>query len=125
MNSDFKVLPVLFIIFFILYTIRKFEILKNFDLIYLSREQKLGLKNFFNNRLHYFNQLSEKDKNRFILRAYKLAKNINVIGKDDFKITSNVKLFIVAAQVQLTFGFNHFSLNKFHTILVYPDSYRN
>ena len=88
-------------------------------------EKKWMLKNFYSKRLHFFNKLSEKDRERFVLRAYKLAKSIKIIGREDFIVTYDVRLFIVAAQVQLTFGFNQFFLNKFHTILVYPDAYRN
>lgn len=125
MNSDLNILPGLILCFFLIYTLFQFGILKKLDLIFLSREKKWKLKNFFSKHFHFFNQLSEKDKERFILRAYKLSKSINIIGKQDFKITDEVKLFVVAAQVQLTFGFRHYALGKFHTILVYPDAYQN
>ncbi|MFC2104975.1 zinc-dependent peptidase [Bacteroidota bacterium] len=50
---------------------------------------------------------------------------MNIIGKQDFKITSEVKLFVVAAHVQLTLGFSQYILPKFRTILIYPDAYEN
>lgn len=125
MNSDFNFLSGSVLVIFLLYTFFKFEVHNKLDILFLSREKKWYLKNFFSKHFHYFNQLSEKDKQRFIIRAYKLSKLKNIVGRQDFNITEEVKLFVVAAQVQLTFGFKQYTLNKFHTILVYPDAYEN
>lgn len=125
MESTDNIYFILILAFFIIYSIKYFGIFTLTNTLFLSREKKWKLKNFFGKHFHYFNQLSEKDKDRFILRAYKLSKSINIVGRQDFVITPEVKLFVVAAQVQLTFGFKQFELNKFQTILVYPDAYKN
>lgn len=116
---------ILILALFIVFSIKYFGFFNLLDVLVLSREKKWKLKNFFSKHFQYFNQLSKKDKERFIIRAYKLSKLKNIVGRQDFIITEEVKLFIVAAQVQLTFGFKQYTLNKFHTILVYPDAYEN
>jgi hypothetical protein len=125
MESTNNIFFILILTFFIIYSIKYFGIFGLLDVLFLNREKKWKLKNFFSKHFHYFNQLSEKDKERFIYRAYKLSNSINIIGRQDFVITPEVRLFVVAAQVQLTLGFKQYELNKFHTILVYPDVYKN
>lgn len=125
MQSGDQLYIVLIISFFVVFTLKHFGAFQNIDVLFLSKEKKWALNKFFSKHFHYFNQLTEDDRHRFITRAYKLAKNLKIIGRQDFEITNDVKLFVVAAQVQLTLGFNHYHLPKFHTILVYPDAYRN
>ena len=125
MQSTESLYFVLIISFFVVYTLKKFGVLQNLDVLFLSKDKKWELKNFFSKHFHYFNQLSEEDRQQFIIRAYKLAKNLKIIGRQDFEITEQVKLYVVSAQVQLTFGFDRYYFPKFRTILVYPDAYRN
>lgn len=125
MYSNENFYPILVLVVFILFVLKYFGVFKNLDILFLSREKKWALKNFFGKHFHYYNQLPEQDKERFIIRAYKLAKYFNIIGRQNFKLTYDIKLFIVAAQVQLTFGFKKYILPKFRTILIYPDAYKN
>jgi len=125
MNNNSNILPFLIIIFFLIYTLKKFGVLNYLDTILISRKTKQELKDFYSKQLNYFNSLPYKDRDRFVIRANKLKKSIHIIGKNDFKVTEEVRLLSIAAQVQLTFGFNQFFLNKFHTILIYPDTYES
>ena len=125
MYSNDYFYPILVLVVFTLLMIRYLGIFKNLDIVFLSREKKRGLKIFFSKHFHFFNQLSEKERDRFIIRAYKLVKYFRIIGRQDFKVTYDIKLFVVAAQVQLTFGFDKYILPKFRTILIYPDAYKN
>jgi len=125
MNDNSTILPVLIIILFLIYTLRKFNLLKNLDWLFVSKKKKEGLYRFYQDKLNYFRILSEKDKNRFLKRAYKLVKINTIIGRQGFKVTPEVKLLVVAAQIQITFGLYNYILPKFKTIFIYPGSYKN
>lgn len=125
MRSDTDIYPIIALVFLALFIIAKLGLLRNLDVMFLSREKKWTLKFFFGKHFHYYNQLSEKDRSKFITRAYKLAKYIKIEGRQEFIVTDAVKLFVVAAHVQLTLGFDQYILPKFRTILIYPDAYKN
>ena len=123
--QSFEFIPFLILIAFSLFTIKRFGILDFLRVKFLSREKKWMLKKFFSKHFDYFNHLSDKEKELFIVRAYRLIYSIKIIGRQDFKVTTDNKFFVIAAYVQLTFGFKYYNLPKFHTILVYPDAYKN
>lgn len=94
-------------------------------LFFLSSKEKLALSAFYSKNLPYFNKLDPKLQYRFMFRANSLRRSFKVVGRQGFQVTYEVRLMVVAALVQITFGFNHYRLPRFRTIFVYPDSYRN
>jgi len=116
------VLTVLFLVFFTLKQLNRF---KDVMRIFLSKSKYQDYDIFFKKYFNYYNLLSDKEKRRFIYRAYNLSNTLKIVGRQGFEISEKVKFFVVAAQVQLTFGFNNYYLNRFKTIFVYPDTYRN
>ncbi|MFC2151907.1 zinc-dependent peptidase [Bacteroidota bacterium] len=123
--QSIEYLPFIILLAFGLYTLKRFELFDLFRIAFLSREKRWKFKNFFSKHFNYFNQLSDKEKDIFIVRAYRLINSIKIIGRKDFEVTINEKLYVIAAYIQLTFGFKYYKLPKFHTILVYPDAFRN
>ncbi len=119
-NTNF---PLVLIAIFIFYTV--FRLRNYIGSLFLSKEKKRELHEFYSKRLNYYNQLSEKGKDRFLFRAYSMLSNFKIIGRNGFDITEEVTLFVLAAYIQLTLGFRSYSLPIFKTILIYPDSYRN
>lgn len=115
--------PLVIFASFILISI--YSISRRFGTLFLNKEKKRLLHEFYSKRLNYYNQLSEKGKDRFLQRAYSLSSNFKVIGRNGFEITEEVKLFVLAAYIQITLGYKYYSLPVFKTILIYPDSYRN
>jgi MtfA peptidase len=124
MNFDGQFYIVI-LVAFLLYTLKLFGIFSNWNLLFLSRDKKWKLNRFYGKHFHFYNELNVKDRERFIKRAFLLSGSINIVGRQDFKVTDDVRLFVVAAQVQLTFGFKRYFLPKFKTILIYPDAYKN
>ena len=110
---------------FIIYTLRRFEIFDFLKVLFMGTDKKRALKQFFSSHFKYFNQLSDQEKDIFVIRAYKLLQKVRIIGRQDFKVSTDIKLFVIAAYVQLTFGFKFYMLPKFRTILLYPDAYQN
>ncbi len=125
MQTDNNIFYILFIIFVIIYTLRQFLRYKDFKSLFISKNKISELDIFFSKYFKYYNQLNPKEQKSFIKRAYNLSLSVQILGKEKFEITEKVKLFVVAAQVQLTFGFRRYDLPIFRRILVYPNAYRS
>lgn len=125
MNSNETVLFVFVILVLIALIFKSLTGFKKVRSLFLSKTKQRKLDELFGKYFHYYNQLTKKQKSKFIFRANDLAHNIRIIGKQNFEITEEVKLFVVAAQVQLTFGFRNYYLPMFRSIIIYPDSYKN
>ncbi len=118
MNST---LPILIILF--LFTIRVFS--RIFGLFIVPYNEGKALKTFYEKYSHYFNQLTPRLQKRFIYRAYSLSKFIKVIGRQGFVVDRKVVLYVVAAYVQITFGFSYYNIPRFKTVIIYPDSFKS
>lgn len=73
------------------------------------------------NEYRYYEQLSPVLKKRFLQRMSFLLNRKKIVGEEDFVVTDEVRHKVIAAFVQLTFGFEEYELPRFHTIVVYPD----
>lgn len=71
----------------------------------------------------YYQQLQPGDQRRFALRVQRFILLKRFIPRQMPEVTSEMKVLIAAAAVQLTFGLPHVYLRHFRTILIYPDSY--
>ncbi len=125
MQTDHNIFYILFIIFIVVYTFRQFFRYKDLKGLLIRKAKISELDSFFNRYFNYYNQLNLNDRKRFIKRAYNLSLSVQIFGKQKFEITEKVKLFVVAAQVQLTFGFRRYDLSIFRRILIYPYAYRS
>jgi Mlc titration factor MtfA (ptsG expression regulator) len=125
MDPDSKIFYVLIIGFLIIYTLGRFNFFRDFKGLFQSKKQKNDFDLFFSRNFSYYNLLSAKEKQRFIFRSYNLLQKIKIIGRQGFEVTGQVKLFVAAAQVQLTFGLDYYFLPVFKTIFIYPGSYKN
>lgn len=125
MNSNDALFYTLFIVFFILFTLRYFGVHKYLRQTIISKEKKAILTKFYSKHIYYFNQLTEIEKDKFVKRAYRLIHFVKIAGRMGFTITTEVKLIVIAAYVQITFGYKYYFLTRFNTILVYPDMYQN
>lgn len=112
---------ILVLIFFILFTYKIFS--KIFGLFYIPSQHKSNLHSFYSRYSNYFNNLSPKLQKRFVYRSYSISGSIKVVGRQGFEVNQHTILLVVAAIVQITFGFRYYNLPRFRTILVYPDSY--
>ncbi len=120
--------PYIYLIFIAIITfwfLKKSILFQNFQSLFISKQRRQELHIFFNKFFIYYNQLPEKLKSRFLYRVHDLNNFISITGKQNFKVTDEVKLFVVAAQVQLTFGYKKYFLSHFRNVLIYPDSYLN
>ncbi len=75
-------------------------------------------------RFSYYNSLSENKKFRFLIRLHRFLKVKKFRGGDGLQITEEMKVFVSASAVQLTLGLSKFTLEHFHTIIIYPGIFK-
>ncbi|MDX9695786.1 MAG: zinc-dependent peptidase [Bacteroidales bacterium] len=125
MDPYSKLLYFLTIALLVMFTLRHFEYFRDLRRIFLSKKQKTDFDQFFARNFNYYNFLTDSDKKRFIFRVYNLSQKIKIVGRQNFQVTNQVKLVVLAAHVQLTFGLDYYLMPIFKTILIYPGAYRN
>lgn len=122
--QDFLFIPL--IVFFSLgIIVRIFRRDTNYRAIAASKKALGILDQFYSKTFYYYSLLSEKEKKRFLLRTYVLSRRLRIKGCGGFEVTDPVRLFVAAAQTQLTFGFKRYFLPKFKTIFIYPEAFLN
>ena len=87
MYSNDYFYPILVLSIFTLFSLKYLGVFEYLKIIFISRKKKWILKNYYEKHFYYYNQLSDKEKERFIIRAYILINKIQITGRQDFKIT--------------------------------------
>lgn len=85
----------------------------------LSKPQKQILQKQFS----FYNKLQEKQKKYFEHRVASFIKDKEFIGRQDLKITEEMKVLISATAVMLTFGFRDFYIGLIDKIFIYPKAF--
>jgi len=94
-------------------------------LTYFPKAEARAMDRFYRQHSLYYSKLDDRQKKRFLQRAYSFTKSLKIVGRMGVEVTQSIKLMVVAAMVQITFGFQRYFLKKFRTVFVYPDSFRN
>jgi Mlc titration factor MtfA (ptsG expression regulator) len=85
----------------------------------LNSEQNSILKNQFS----FYKRLTEKEKKYFEHRVASFIIDKDFIGRENIKITEEIRTLISATAVMLTFGFRDFYIPLISKIIVYPDEF--
>ena len=72
----------------------------------------------------YFRNLSPAGKKKFVKRLHTFRHKKTFVGKNGLIIESSHEILISSAAIQITFGLENYVLNKFHQIMVFPDTFR-
>ena len=72
----------------------------------------------------YYRNLNEVNKKKFLNRLCILLKFIRFIPKELPRVTTEMKVVIGSAIIQITFGLDYYLLKQFNTIYVLPRMYR-
>jgi MtfA peptidase len=75
-------------------------------------------------KVPFYKQLSHSERKAFQFRVYRFLDSHTFVGQS-IEVTQEMKLLIAAMAVQLTFGLKNYMYDLFHTIIVYPTSYRS
>ncbi len=71
----------------------------------------------------YYRKLSKKGRQKFISRLLHLIQKKEFVGYHDLEIDFEMKVVVLSAHVQLTYGFNRFSLPMFKRYILYPEQF--
>ncbi|MFD1063132.1 zinc-dependent peptidase [Winogradskyella litorisediminis] len=131
-NSVLIILTIVFIVVVFLYysykyieqtyaEIKKkpFYINSHLFLTDVSKSQKSILEGQFS----FYQKLNRKQKLIFRHRLKRFIKSKTFHGRQSFEVTDEMIVLISATAIMLTFGFRHYLLPKFHSILIYPEAF--
>lgn len=80
-------------------------------------------KQILNNQFDFYKKLSEKNKVYFEHRVATFIKNYPFYGKNELKVSEEMKVLIAATAVMLTFGMRKYLFTVIDKIIIYPDVY--
>ncbi|MCX6189365.1 MAG: zinc-dependent peptidase [Bacteroidetes bacterium] len=89
----------------------------------LAESQRIYLHGFFPKHFSYYNQLNTEEQQEFIDRTIHIRDTLTFKSSHDLLISENIKTLISAAFTQITFGFDKFYLDHFHTIFLHPSAF--
>lgn len=85
----------------------------------LTQEQQRILRH----KIAFYNRLSDKNKKHFEHRLATFMANYQFIAKEDLVLNDEIKVFISATAVKLTFGMRKYLIDVFDKIIIYPEPY--
>lgn len=97
---------------FHLYSIRRF-----------SLEKHEYIDSFLDKKFSYYRHLSPDGRNKFQARLCKVLKEVEFVGQHGLEITEDMKLSVLFAKVQLTYGLNFFHFKRFKRFVLYPETF--
>jgi len=104
------------------YVNNKFKPFYIFNHLYkrkLSKNQQQILERKFD----FYKKLSSRHKRNFQHRVACFISNKEFIGRENLKVTDEMRVLISATAVMLTFGFRKYLIEALETIVIYPNQY--
>lgn len=86
--------------------------------------QEKVIRVVLNKYVPYFQKLSQQGKRKFIKRLAGIYFSFEFVGRGNVLINTEVKTLICSAIVKLTFGLKEYDLDRFKTIIVYPNIFQ-
>lgn len=71
----------------------------------------------------FYQQLPPKEQVNFEHRLAMFIRHYQFVGRNNFKVTNEVKIQIGVVYVMLTFGMRNYLINVFDKIIIYPEAY--
>ncbi len=83
------------------------------------------LEKYLLHRFSYYDRLPGEMKVKFLLRVKNFIRSKTFEGREGLEVTNEMKSWVAASAVQLTFGLNKYSLAHFTKIILYPEAFYN
>jgi Mlc titration factor MtfA (ptsG expression regulator) len=78
---------------------------------------------FLNTRFPFYKRLSDRNKIYFEHRIARFIEKYEFVGRENFVITEEVKVYIAATFIMLSFGMRQYLCDVFDKIIIYPSVY--
>jgi len=101
---------------------------KHNNLVYLAKSPVILLRlpfihNYLAKKFPYYQQLPTEDKHKFALRVSGFIATTQFNGMEGFSVTEEVKCYVSACAIQLTFGLEGYLLENIHFVQIFPEKY--
>lgn len=73
----------------------------------------------------YYNGLNEDNRQRFVVRLERLFKEMRFVADRGYEVRPDMKIVVLSALVQVTFGLDRFTLNEYNLIELKAGDYVN
>lgn len=83
------------------------------------------LEKYLLHRFPYYDRLPDQLKVKFLLRVKNFIRNKEFEGREGIEVTNEIKTWVAASAIQLTFGLSKYALDHFSKIIIYPAAYYN
>ena len=101
---------------------------KHNNLVYLAKSPVILFRlpfihHYLSKKFPYYQDLPADDKHKFALRVSGFIATTNFNGMEGFTVTEEVKCYISACAVQLTFGLEGYLLENIHFVQIFPSKH--
>lgn len=90
-----------------------------------TRHLSSSAENYLLKNVNYYSNLNKKQKKLFGSRLMKFMDGKEFKGRQNLKVTTEMKLLISSAAIKITFGLEDFMLESFETFLIYPGEFES
>lgn len=90
-----------------------------------SPDSLQGFEKNLAGRFTFYDRLPEKLKAKFLMRVRRFVAGKTFEGREGLEVTEEMKTWVAASAVQLTFGLDSYLLNHFKKIILYPQEFYN
>lgn len=90
---------------------------------YFPRKKIAAHLKYYLGQNAFYSNLSSNKKKYFEHRIARFLEKTDFIGRQDLKVTDEMRMLVAMTCVQLTFGMRNYLLNYLDTIVFYPSSY--
>ncbi len=87
------------------------------------RKNRQSIDVLLNDRFLYYRHLSPLARNRFMARLCKVMGKVAFTGHAGLVVTEEMKICVIFAQIQLTFGMKLFFFERFRRYILYPETF--
>ena len=93
------------------------------NVILFPKRLNVVQKKILRQEFPFYNKLSDKRKVHFEHRVKSFINKYQFVGKEELRITDEMKVLIASTYVMLTFGMRDYLIDLFEVIVIYPGKY--
>lgn len=87
------------------------------------RSEQVATDATLNEKYRYYKNLSPEGKNKFLARLTYVMNKVQFTGYEGLEITQEMKICVLFAVIQLTYGLELFHFQRFNRFILYPESF--
>ncbi|MFH1119692.1 MAG: zinc-dependent peptidase [Bacteroidota bacterium] len=109
------------------YGVIKFKITGDYNDLYNIRKKhrsnQAATDVVLNEKYRYYKNLSPQGRNKFLARLTYVLNKVQFTGYEGLEVTEEMKICVLFAKIQLTYGLKLFHFKRFKRFILYPESF--